>query len=477
MNYYIIFVASILVQTSLFCDVRKPQPLIIDDFSRLNATRVAGIIEPTNETELASILENARARHQKISVSGVRHSQGGQAFYKNALVVSLAKLNKVLSLEGNLLTIQAGITWKEIQDYLNPLDKAVKIMQFANLFTVGGSLSVNANGIDPHVGPLIESVRSLKIMKADGSIVQTSRTENSELFFLAIGGYGLFGIIIEATIEVVTNHIYKKQVKKLSLEAYCKELPTLFKKPEICFHIGQVDLNPWGDHFFSGIRSMTYAKIDAYTLSEKELSQLKKQKRERFVAVKRVMQGALRNLPFSRYFQRDIDFIAEGDMVSRNTLMSPHVLHLQDTSTEETQLLQEYFIPIDKVLPFLTKCDLISQMYSITILSIHIRCIPKNTESFLSYAQDDCCGIIIFFTHTMASEDRRAVERWTKSLIDIAIKLKGRYYLPAQLHATTKQLQKMYPQINEFFEAKRKYDPEELFINHLYKKYAKENKY
>ena len=46
-------------------------------------------------------------------------------------------------------------------------------------------------------------------MKADGQVVRCSRTENAELFSLVLGGYGLFGIILDADLHVVANERYR----------------------------------------------------------------------------------------------------------------------------------------------------------------------------------------------------------------------------------------------------------------------------
>ncbi len=121
---------------------------------------------------------------------------------------------------------------------------------------------MNANGIDPNCGPLIETVHSLKIMKANGTIIQASRTEHEELFRLAIGGYGLFGIILEATLEVVKNDLYKKESHRLSIDEYIQELPHILKDRTTGFHYGQLVLCPWGDSLFRGIRSITFKRID-----------------------------------------------------------------------------------------------------------------------------------------------------------------------------------------------------------------------
>jgi hypothetical protein len=44
--------------------------------------------------------------------------------------------------------------------------------------------------------------------------------------------------------------------------------------------------------------------------------------------------------------------------------------------------------------------------------------------------------------------------------------------LPYRLHATPEQFYRCYPQAPEFFQLKRKYDPDELFQNEFYIKYS-----
>src|SRR6185295_17285694 len=80
-----------------------------------------------------------------------------------------------------------------------------------NSFSVGGSLSVNCHGWQPHQPPIASTVQSFRLMKADGAVARCSRTENAELFSLALGGYGLIGIILDTELSVVPNERYKPE--------------------------------------------------------------------------------------------------------------------------------------------------------------------------------------------------------------------------------------------------------------------------
>src|SRR5207302_1372640 len=53
------------------------------------------------------------------------------------------------------------------------------------------------------------TVESFRLLRADGTVVRCSRSENAELFSLALGGYGLFGVLLDADLRVVPNEAYR----------------------------------------------------------------------------------------------------------------------------------------------------------------------------------------------------------------------------------------------------------------------------
>ena len=99
--------------------------------------------------------------------------------------------------------------------FLDPNGLSVGVMQSNNSFSVGGSLSVNCHGWQYNRPPIASTVEAFRLMKSDGSVVRCSREENKELFSLVLGGYGLFGIILEADLRTVPNRAYKLDRKVL----------------------------------------------------------------------------------------------------------------------------------------------------------------------------------------------------------------------------------------------------------------------
>src|SRR6266545_6167926 len=168
------------------------QKHIVNDITGLNPIPVLAIATPTSIEEIQEIIRRTTG---PISIGGGRFSMGGQTASPGSLHLDMRKFNQVVEFSPlrRTIRVQSGIRWCDIQRFIDPHNLAVKIMQTYANFTVGGSLSVNAHGRYVGTGPLILSVRSIKLVLADGALVEASATVRPELFYGAIGGYGGVG--------------------------------------------------------------------------------------------------------------------------------------------------------------------------------------------------------------------------------------------------------------------------------------------
>src|SRR5262245_5496152 len=190
-------------------------PGFADDASRMNRTPVAEVVPVEKDTaaaerQLAALLARARDEGLKVSIAGTRHSMGGHTIYPGGLAIDMLPFNGMeLNDERDILHVQAGARWRDILPWLDERARSVAVMQSDNTFSIGGSLSVNCHGWQFGRPPIASTVESFRLMQAEGSIVRCSRTENEELFSLVLGGYGLFGIILDAELRVVPNERYR----------------------------------------------------------------------------------------------------------------------------------------------------------------------------------------------------------------------------------------------------------------------------
>ncbi len=158
---------------------------------------------------------------------------------------------------------------------------------------------------------------------------------------------------------------------------------------------------------------------------------------------------------------------------SRNQLLNEGAEIYQEQNADRTDILHEYFVPYPQLEAFLTQARTIIPKHQGDLLNVTVRDLKKDQDSFLRYADQDMCALVMLFNQERTEKADTRMEAMTQELIDAAIACGGRYYLPYRLHATVEQFATAYPQAKAFFERKRFYDPEGIFQNQFYMKYGK----
>lgn len=439
--------------------------LTIADISQTSITPIRALYKPKTIHQLQYIVKSTKT---PIAIAGARFSQGGHIAYPYGTVIDMTSLDAITNFDrdSKQITVQTGITWRALQKYIDPYKLSVKVMQSYNDFSIGGSLSVNVHGRDIHHGPLIETVQSITVMLADGSIVAASRTQNPDLFAAAIGGYGALGIIIEATFSLTDNYAIEQTTKQMPIEDYPEFfLQQIRGNPQVVFH--NANIYPTD---FKIASSVTWYKTDKPLITLNPL-----RARKKFYPAHALAEQVLRLLPALHKVRPKVDIKkgAKSDIVTRNYEMSDTVNTLEPALRfPTTTVLQEYFIPIDNLLPFIRRVRTISSAYDVNIMNISIRYIPENNESVLSYAQTERFSLVFYINIVNTKDGLNEAQVWTRKLIDAALKLEGSYYLPYQLFGTQDQVEKSYPRFKEFLQIKKHYDPANRFSNCLIKKYG-----
>src|SRR5258708_18859071 len=127
-----------------------PLGTLLTDASHLNSSIVAEIRSPKTVAEIIKAVRDAKSTNKKISLSGIRHSMRGHALGLNTLHLDMTQMDSVRYNDSDqTVTVGPGATWRQVQTSLSQHGRAVRVMQDSNIFSVGGSLSVNAHGKDP----------------------------------------------------------------------------------------------------------------------------------------------------------------------------------------------------------------------------------------------------------------------------------------------------------------------------------------
>ena len=465
------------VVSTAWRDVDKLEPTpqgFADDVSRLNRTRVAEVVPVAKETDaaerqLAALLQRARNEGLKVSIAGSKHSMGGHTITPGGLVVDMLPFHHMdYDAEHELLHVQAGARWRDIIPYLDRFQRSVGVMQSDNDFSVGGSLSVNCHGWQFGRPPIASTVESFRLMQADGRIVRCSRSENRELFSLALGGYGLFGIILDADLRVVPNERYRLEQFIVPVgEALLTFDKRVRRQPDAVMAYARIEIVP--SAFLDEVIINVFYRDPAPDGKIPDLSE------PGLLALRRsLFRGSAGN-----DYGKELRWAAETCLqphlsqrhFSRNQLLNGAAEHYLNRSAETTDVIQEYFLPLQNIESFAINLRTIVPKHKCDLLNITVRGIETDNDVFLRYADQPVIAFVMLFNQPRTAEGDSRMESLTHDLIESALSNGGRYYLPYRLHATLAQFRRAYPQADEFFALKLKYDSDELFQNQWYLKY------
>jgi FAD/FMN-containing dehydrogenase/SAM-dependent methyltransferase len=441
------------------------RPTVVNDVTGLNPVPVFGIVTPTSVQEVQSAVKNSNL---PLSIGGGHFSMGGQTASPGTLHLDLRKLNRVLrfSPAEKTIRVEAGVRWCDIQRFIDPHNLSVSVMQTYANFTVGGSLSVNVHGRYLGLGPLILSVRALTLVRMSGERVEASPHDNAELFHAAIGGYGAIGVIVEAELVLADNCRVERTSAKMRLGDY----PAFFRSkvrnsPHALFH--NADLYPPD---FSRVRAVTWSVTDRASTNNHRLQPYRRRypiHRYFYWAMSETKSGKWR-----REFLLDPLVYASKPVHWRNFEAGYDVAELEPPQrTHRTYVLQEYFIPVERLGEFVPMIAGILQRHRVNVINISVRHSTADPGSWLRWARGETFALVLYYKQRTRRNACERVAVWTRELIDAALAVNGTYYLPYQPHATQAQFLRAYPRAPELFALKRRIDPEYRLRGSLWDKY------
>jgi FAD/FMN-containing dehydrogenase len=455
-------------------DEREAAPVgTVDDASRMNRTPVAEVWRmpagPDGATRLRALLLRARTVHLPVALAGARHSMGGQTIAPGGIAVEMSGYHAIqVDRPGHLLHVQAGARWADVVEALDARGLSVEVMQSNDSFSVGGSLSVNCHGWQVGSPPIDSTVVGFTLMQADGTVVHVSRTVNPELFALALGGCGLFGVILDVDLRVVPNERYRVERAIVPSSAY---VPTWER--EVDQRVSQVAM-AFGRLC---IERECFLREAILTMFLREQGAVPALAPASVGGLRRALVRGEVDSEYGKHLrwqaERRLGETLTHQTFSRNQLLHEDVSVYQDRSRASTDILHEYFVPRAQLEPFLVRLRTFLPAPGIDLLNVTLRDVHRDEDSVLRYADQAMVALVFFFHQPRTVEADQRMQSLTRRLIEAALAVGGRYYLPYRLHATQEQFERAYPQARAFFRAQRRLDPDGIFQNRFLLQYGR----
>lgn len=449
--------------------------VVLNDASRLDPTPVVRHVlrkaEPREQLVAAirAELKEAASAGRPVAVGAARHSMGGQSLPRDGTAVTLDARRIDVDTAAALYRVDAGARWADVIRTLDPLGFSPMVMQSNNDFGVASTFCVNAHGWPTPHGPFGSTVRALRMILADGSLVNCSRSENNDLFAHAMGGYGLFGIVLDLDVEMTPNLLLLPTAERMPAEAFAQRfVGAVIGDPAVKMAYGRLSITR--HNFFQEALLTTYRPVSdtsAPLPAARHDSALTGFSNDIYRA--QIGYETMKSLRW--VLETEVGPAMSHGPVTRNTLMNEPVSNLVNADPGRTDILHEYFVSPDRFADFLRACREIIPKAQAEFINVTLRYVDHDPTSVLAYASTPRISAVMSFSQEMTTEGEVDMMQVTERLIDAILSIGGTFYLPYRLHARRDQVRQAYSCTAAFVERKREFDPGLLFRNAMWATY------
>ncbi len=461
-----------------------PRGILLNDRqSRLNATSVLGMLEPKSVDDLQAIIQRANQQGIPLSVSGGRFAMGGQQFGQETLHLDTsASLDRILELDQQrgLLRVQGAVMWPAVLAYLRgqtppagePPWTIRQKQAGVNRVTLAGAVSSNIHGRGLRFAPFVEDIESLLIINAAGEAVPCDRQENAELFSLVVGGYGLFGVVAEATLRLAPQFQVQRSVEIIKASQLGARLQQCIDEGYV---FGECELS--ADFSQSDSPALLVCGKPSTGESQKVADQSSPETDEAERANRLLLRHRDKQAAFDAHSQRLL--ATDGQVVwSDLQQMSDDFVEVHPTVDQQlgktvpgTDVITELVVAVDQLAALLTATSRLIQEREIDVISAKVSLVEPDDVTFLRWAveRSACIQFCVHVDHSNEGLAKAADD--ARTLVQAALDHGGRYYPTYHRWPTRDQVLTAFPQFIEFLKLKLKLDPKERFQSQWYRHY------
>ncbi|MDX1628429.1 MAG: FAD-binding oxidoreductase [Fulvivirga sp.] len=380
-------------------------------------------------------------------------------------VASSLKYNRFLAYdpETGVLKCEAGVLLADVLDLIIPDGWFLPVTPGTKYISVGGAVASDVHGKNHHKeGSFSNHTLGLKILCADGSIINCSKSSNHELFQATCGGMGLTGIILEVEFKlkkIASSYITQKQLKARNLD----EIIALFQEHEdVTYSMAWIDCLKGGKRFGRSIM-MTgeHAPLNELTKAQRKLTLFSDNKTPLSIpfnfpsfALNQYSIKAFNML----YYHKNIKKLSQS-IVPYNPFFYPldAILHWNRMYGKKGFVQYQFVLPMET-----------SKKGLIDILG---RIRQKGLGSFLAVLKlfGEQNDLIAFpmrgFTLALDFPVRKGLFEFLDELDKVVVDYGGRIYMTKDARMKAEILSNSYPRLSEFIEIVNKYNPEHKFAS------------
>ena len=397
---------------------------------------------------------------------GLGRSYGDAAQLKEDFVLNV-NFSKGISLSGNQLTVGGGVTIDQLLEVIVPLGYFLPVTPGSAKVTIGGAIAADVHGKNHHkVGSLGNHVSRILLINGRGDIeeikLELGQSDKKNNFFWAtIGGMGLTGIILEATISLI-----KIETSLMKVDTFiCDDLEKLMdvmklKDQDYTYSVSWIDslhkknrgVLTCGDH--AKIQEIDKGQSDLLSYNSKYL-----------INAPKIIPNGLLNKFTVKAFNKL--WFTKSNLSGKNIQTIPQFFYPLDGVNNWNRIYgsqgfyqYQFVVPDDKSYFIAKTLDTLKKSSAYSFLTV-LKRLGKSNNAFLSFPQSgwtlsvDLPGFNINILGVLKELD-----------IELA-SIGGKLYLAKDSRQTPNMFRKSYPFYEKWRSIKQEMDPDNIFQSDL----------
>jgi L-gulono-1,4-lactone dehydrogenase len=193
----------------------------------------ARIARPSSEDELVALVKDAASRDQRVKAVGAGHSFTSIAC-TDGVLVDLSGYGRVLDHDAaaGQVTVEAGIPLHRLSDELDARGLALENMGDIDQQSISGATQTATHGTGLRFGNLSSQVVGMRLVTADGSVLDLSgeRDADADAFKAAQVGLGALGLVSTVTLQCVPAFRLHAVEQPVPVDEVLADLDTLVEE-------------------------------------------------------------------------------------------------------------------------------------------------------------------------------------------------------------------------------------------------------
>jgi L-gulonolactone oxidase len=403
--------------------------------------------EPANQAEVVAAVERAVQAGERLRVAGAGHSFS-DIVLSDSRLMSLARMNRVLDVDpsGGRVEVEPGITLHDLGEQLAAHGLCLENLGDVDVQTVGGAIATGTHGTGARLPNLSAQVVALRLVVADGSVVEVAEDSDREAYRAARVSLGSLGVVVSVTLRCVPLFTLHRVDEPRPLEETLEGLEASFTANE---HF----------EFFA----FPYATV-ALTRSSNRVEGPPRPGRawrrylDEVVIENRLFEVACR---LGRRLPRAIPWInaRSGDIAGRSRrLDQAHRVFATRRLVRFTEM--EYAIPREHGAEAVRRVMALVERRRLPVsFPIEVRCVAADDAHLSpSHGRDSCCISV----HMYRGAEFESYFRATEAIMD---DYDGRPHWGKRHYQAAASLAPRYPRWDDFQRVRAQFDPNGLYGN------------